>query len=596
MKRRKFLWILILICFFTGLRFVYLPADPPWDISTSAAIFTDECHNVHCVRNKLLFGEWQMDKYNSFIYSPLWTILQYPVLRLLGIGLAQIKVLGIILSFLGMILIYKSFREYFGYGYGILAVTLTGLNYILIMYNRLGLYENLIIFFMVLTLFLWQRAIRTKRYVYFFLTGCAAFLVLVSKGMTAHFLVAFLITLVFSHAFRRGGWRTCLKCLGFSILGIIAVAGVWYLFFYHPNIEEIQVLKSGWLRRFMSPHPVKKILIGTNPVFHRLRFMPATLIVCWFYCIGLLNRRPMKLEPVEMLIFLWLVGAATFPNMLTYNPLRYYLPAIPPLIFLSVIFIMRLAGESDGAQRMIPSCRFYTLNFLFLSGTFFYFVIPYTRHYVHRIAEIAHIQELNILQTLTLSLFLGAGLTFVIAFIVRLRKTLSLISSFNPPIPPFTKGGDREIGGGYRWGCVLRRLVAVFITVAILVINANFYLQWVLEPGYIIRDTSRKLGSMLEPDSLIVGQGVMPLLIETKVRYVQYPNWYEDGKKIFYDYPVTHLYLPDYAGHLRWFKKHYPVVLKYSKKMATYKIWEKKFYLFELNVPPEKRETAFRYR
>ena len=124
----------------------------------------------------------------------------------------------------------------------------------------------------------------------------------------------------------------------------------------------------------------------------------------------------------------------------------------------------------------------------------------------------------------------------------------------------------------------------------------NFYLRWALKPGYIIRDTSRTVGSMLKPDSLVVGQGVMPLLIETKIRYVQYPNWYEDGKTIFYDYPVTHLYLPDYAGHLRWFKKHYPVVLKYSKTIAAYKIWGKKFYLFELNIPAEKREIAFRYR
>ena len=110
---RKFIFAAILICLFTGLRIVNLPSDPPWDLSTSAAIFTDEHHNIYCVRNKILFGEWMMTKWNMYIFSPLWTILQYPILLLLGIGMWQIKILAIILSFLTMILIYRSFKEYF---------------------------------------------------------------------------------------------------------------------------------------------------------------------------------------------------------------------------------------------------------------------------------------------------------------------------------------------------------------------------------------------------------------------------------------------------------------------------------------------------
>ena len=196
---------------------------------------------------------------------------------------------------------------------------------------------------------------------------------------------------------------------------------------------------------------------------------------------------------------------------------------------------------------------------------------------------------MNTLAILTLSLFLGAGLTLLIALVLHLRKVPSPILPLEPST--FVAAGGRE-----RRGYILRKLLAVLVTVAILVVNMNFYLQWVLKPGYTIRDTSREVGKLLKPDSLVMGQGVMPLLIETKIRYVQFPNWNEDGRTIFYDYPVTHLYLSHYVERIRTFKKHYPIVMKYSRVIATYKFWGKKFYLFELNIPPEERESAFKYR
>ena len=569
---RKLVFAAILICIFTGLRIVHLPSDPPWDLSTSAGIFTDEHHNIYCVRNKILFGEWMMTKWNMYILSPLWTILQYPILLLLGIGMWQIKILAIILSFLTMILIYRSFKEHFGYWHGILAVSLVGLNYILMMYNRLGLWENLIMFFMALTLFFWQRAVRTKRHVHFFLAGCAAFLVFVAKGMTAYFVVSFFLALLLTQPSGGAKRKAWLKNLTFGVLGIIAAAFVWYVAFYLPNTEQLELLRSNWTGRAFPKHPVITLLTVTSPILLRFRFMPLTLLACWFYGLQLLNRRYFKIDPVEMLILFWLAGAAAFPSILNYNPMRYFLPAVLPIILASVIFIMRLVSpEPDGLERRAAPLQFYGFLFLYLSATFYYFVIPYTGIYFHEAARVLHIEGMNPWQRLVMSLFLGGGLTLVTGFFMSFGRISGIIA-------------------------VLRKPLAVFFIGGILVVNMKFYLRWALEPTYVIRDSSREVGKILEPDAFILGQGVTPLVIENKIRCLAYPNMFDDGKRLFYDYPVTHLYLSHYANRINSYKKHYPVLMEYSEVIASYEIWGQKFHLFEVNVPPEEREQAFKYR
>ena len=143
---------------------------------------------------------------------------------------------------------------------------------------------------------------------------------------------------------------------------------------------------------------------------------------------------------------------------------------------------------------------------------------------------------------------------------------------------------------------VLRKPLAAFLIGAILAVNMNFYLRWASKPTYVIRDSSREVGKMLKPDAFILGQGVTPLVIENKIRCLAYPNMFDDGKRLFYDYPVTHLYLSHYANRIRTYKKHYPVVMEYSEVIASYKIWGQKFHLFELDIPPEEKERAFKYR
>jgi len=196
-------YIPLMFVLFLGLRFVHLQADPPTGLSFSAGIFVDEMQLIHQVRNKILFGSWEMDRFPSNAYSPLWALLQYGILSTIGVGLWQIKILPVLLSITTLVLIYKALSEYYGFRFGLTAVLLLGLNYTFIMYNRLGLLENLVITVMMTAFFFWQRAVRTENQLYFYLTGVSAGFVFIAKSLHFYLVISIALTFI-AYLFNKG--------------------------------------------------------------------------------------------------------------------------------------------------------------------------------------------------------------------------------------------------------------------------------------------------------------------------------------------------------------------------------------------------------
>ena len=136
----------------------------------------------------------------------------------------------------------------------------------------------------------------------------------------------------------------------------------------------------------------------------------------------------------------------------------------------------------------------------------------------------------------------------------------------------------------------------VYILIIIITIsNVKLYLLWARKRSYKIVKISRELGKILPPDSLIAGIGCMPLVLENKLRCVLAPHPVYDAKDLFTKHNVTHLLLSRYANFSSWYKKHYPLVLEYSEKVAVYRIWHQNFHLSKINVPEDKKEEVFRY-
>jgi len=767
----KKLIILSIFLAFLILRVLHINADPPSGLSFSAGIFVDEMHNVHQIRNKILFGSWKMDQWPSIAYSPIFAVLQYLILSVIGVGLWQIKVLPIILGLASLILVFKSFKEYFGDRSGLIAAVLLGLNYTFVMYNRLGLFENLVILFMALTLFFWQRSVRTEKPVYFFLTGFVAGLAFLAKSMAFHFVIATAFSFIFFII--KNGLKVSLKPAAAGLIGAGLAGILWYFGFYLPFEEDISNVGSSWLNMTFQSGGIGK-LITANPVFHlfyRLKFLPLTLSlsILFIMAIGIKAiREPSKLDPVEIFLLFWSLCGAFFLSLLSYQPTRYYLPILPGIVLITAVGLTRLGDKRRLERPKYSGWRFYLISFLGVVVLLFYFIIPYIKKYypfltrnlllddfsrsgdffVSAIVGIlfasmmgwaVHLKKSGHLTPKVLFSFLFL-LSYILVFFmshpfaaqiaveltsapkdkmrfywsdspgnytetnsngVHIRKgsgtysqTIGSLYSINYlRIDPIRKKGTvfinkisitqpgfetmvfktREqfkqfvplrhieemvvqneglkvksmghdpnfyikLSPAFKTTSFLRYLFAVFIYVSgivlvcyflfksaqwinktdflagfrekylripiivnlvivlIVAINMFYYSSWFLKANYAVYNTSKEIGELLPPDALIAGQGVMAATIQNKIRHVQAPNWFEDKPKLFFNYPITHLFLSYYAGYLGWFKAHYPGVMKHAKVIGKYRILNIDFFLFEIDVPSDMREKAFKYR
>ena len=767
----KKLIIFFIFLAFLILRVLHINADPPSGLSFSAGIFVDEMHNVHQVRNKILFGSWEMDQWPSIAYSPIFAVLQYLILSLIGVGLWQIKVLPIILSIISIILVFKSFKEYFSERSGLIAAVLLGMNYTFVMYNRLGLFENLVIFFMTLTLFFWQRAVRTEKAIYFFLTGFSAGLAFIAKSMAFHFVIATAFSFIFFII--KNGLKISLKPAAAGLIGAGFAGILWYFGFFLPFEEDISNVGSSWLNMTLQSGGIGN-LITANPLFHlfyRLKFLPLTLslAIVFIMAVGIkVIREPSKLDPVEMFLIFWSLCGAFFLSLLSYQPTRYYLPILPGIVLITAVGLTRLDDKKRLEFPKLSSWQFYLVSFLGVVVLLFYFIIPYIRKVYPLLTSSLLLDDFSRSGDLFVSAIVGVLFALIMGWAAHMKKSvhltpkilflsLFLLSCFlvvftshpfgakiaveltsapkdkmrfywsdSPTnyteknskgvhirkgsgtysqtigslysikylrIDPIRKKGTvfinkisitqpgfetmvfktreqfkqfvpvrdieemnvqneglkiKSLGRDphffiklnpvFKSTSFLRYLFSVFlyafgivfvcyflfksvqwfneadflvgfrykylripviinlVITLIVVINMFYYSSWFFKANYAVYNTSKEIGELLPPSALIAGQGVMAATIENKIRHVQAPNWFEDKPKLFFNYPITHLFLSHYAGYLRWFNVHYPRIMEHAKVIGKYRILNINFFLFEIDVPNDMREKAFRYR
>nr|MBC8390859.1 glycosyltransferase family 39 protein [Actinomycetota bacterium] len=663
-----------------------------------------------------------------------------------------------------LLLAYKSFREYYGYKYGLIAVVLLGFNYTFIMYNRLGLYENLVIFFMLLTLFFWQRSVRTEKPLYFGLTGLSAGCAFMAKSMAFYFVgaTAFAMLCYFIQKGLKSTLRQALAGLfGASVAGII-----WFSGCYLPFKEDLTRLGSSWLKLTLGSDIIETI-ISSNPIFPlflRFQFLPLTLglaVIFILFIIYKIIKDPRKINPVEIFIIFWFFSGTFFLGLLSYNPTRYYLPILPPVVLLAALGLARF-GYKEELNLIKPlDWRIYLISFLSTLILSFYFFIPYIRKFNPLMANVYLVSELSRKGDFFVSAFIGLffvliimsvlnwkrirwmnakimfSIIFLMSFIfcflmshpfnsrvqvelnsdvgsgfkiywtkdqrpynqansnaVRINKGKGIYSidignlrsleyfridplrrqgtvcikrieitqpGFEPivfetrgqfeefvPIHhigqmTFQKEGLQITSVGndpylhvkispvfkkvllikyllkaiflafvitaviyflYRIAYFIkqkseytfnlqvenkvRQIIANIAIFLILFINLYYFSKWVSIADYSILNASTEIGQMLAPDALIAGQGVMAVTIQNKIRHVQAPNWYEDKKYLFRNYPITHLFLSNYSGYLEWFKTHYPEVMKNADVIGNYRIQNNIFYLFEINIPKKR--------
>lgn len=542
------------------LRVAHPRADPPYFLDWSGGLYFDEGAFTHNARNKLLFGEWRLDQWNNMDYSPLHNLLVYLLFSAFGIGFVQERLVPITFSGLSLLLFYGLLRDAFGRPTALAGAVLLGTNYLFLMFGRLGLLEIPVTFAATLSLYCFGKAVAGRGDRWFVMGGAASFLVYAFKALGVYVVGAVLVAVAYESFCGAGEARPAR--LGAFLGGLGASIVAWLVAFYLPNREAVSSIGALWLAQ-SAPVTVSQLLTNvlTQPGFVALARIPLTVLLGTgglLVTLYLIVRARGSLHGVEVLAAAWLLGGWTFLALLSYRPVRYYVPLIPPLCLLAV----RLAGRClrpttlDAGVRRDP-----VLYLVVLLGGFsvaFFGLIPYLRWEV----------ELGVRFLLSLAL---VG--------VALGLSALVLRPWSPR--------DVRVRAGIGWGLAALLVVAMGQ-------DLYQYWRWYRSPVEGMVRISRELGRLPGP-AVIAGLSTPALVLENRHRaiYAGREGWFDATPDLFERNPeISHLLLATYNDELLWYYRTFPDVMARARLLKTYHVWKTHLFLYSLRPGESPRLLA----
>lgn len=569
MKRDSFSYLILLgFLLLFGLRLVHIEADPPADLSWSGGLFFDEGALAHNARNKVLFGEWEMDEWNDFYYSPILTYIKWAVFSLFGVGLAQLRIVPVVFSWLTLWILYLTLRITLKRSVAILGIFLLGFNYIYLMYNRIGLTETPFAFFAALTLYFWQRGLHERSLRYaggcMFFAGVSCFTVHIFKTIF-YFLPVPIVALILLWliAGERAERRRLLRLFGYFLAGMVVTMAIWIATFYYPNYDAIH--QAGTYVKILSiPHSVSSFFenVVRTPFFSIFLQTPVILILALGYLlhlIYLLFHHRTKLQPLDVFVSLWFLAHLFFFLGYSYRPTRYYVPIIPSMAVLAALGIMRILQLQDLKFTDKISFWFWAIFWLLGGIVWTYILIPL----MHQYGAVAYITvpRLNLYSNLLAGAILSLAITVVMAWWIRQHR-------------------------GGRWHTPSRFLQGVaFIAILFAVImNSIHYYRWASSPQYVVRNTSRELGTMLD-DAFIAGLETPTLCLENTHRPLYVWENFTNYENTLERFKLTHLFLAEFNDAVGYYRRKFPELMKRAILLKTYWIKGSRFHLYSIVEP-----------
>jgi 4-amino-4-deoxy-L-arabinose transferase-like glycosyltransferase len=526
------LLLCILILLVAGFRIVRITADPPANFGWSGGYFADEGYWSHNARNQALFGNPVQDEWDARVMSPVFAGIQAWMFRLFGVGLAQVRMIGVISSILLALASFFVFRKQFAPQHSFLLALLVSLNYPMMILGRQGILDPFAAALAWTALLLLLNG-----------SGPAAFVagaLFVVSCTTKYLMVYAFVPLAFVPiAYFTGSRKPVLLC----VTGAATALAVWLLLDYLPNRQLIQTYGAYYSsqQNWGLIQVVKNIV--TQPFYLYFLKSPVVLffgnLMLWF-----LVSRLRSVGIVEKVCWVWLVTGIVFFSLWKYRPERYYTSLLPPLAGLAGMALLRIQDVADSFRS--PRSRALILIGIALPSIQCLFFLADAWSGWDMIPQQAGIQASDA------ALFLM--LTGVMVWL------------WKRPNP--------------KW-------VVVAFLIAFAAGDLRSYLRWVMDPPYqaveIAKDLQRRVGT-----GVVAGQWAPEVCLENKVRVVPVWHGFVNSDHPIQKYGITHLLLWRYplGDEAEKFSEWYPEEFRLFHPVTEYTIKDSKLVLYEVNESP----------
>lgn len=523
-------WLLILLT--TGFRIALITADPPANFGWSGGYFADEGYWSHNARNQALFGNPVQDEWDARVMSPVFAGIQTWMFRLFGVGLAQVRLIGVISSILLALSSFFVFRKQFGPQHSFLLALLVSLNYPMMVLGRQGILDPFAAALAWTALLLLLSGSAPAAF--------AAGVLFVASCTTKYLMVYAFVPLAFvPAAYLNGSRKPVLLC----ITGAGTALAAWLLLDYIPNRHLIQTYGSYYSsqQNWGLVQMAKNIM--TQPFYLYFLKSPVVLffgnLMLWF-----LLSRFRSAGIVEKVCWVWLVTGIVFFALWKYRPERYYTSLLPPLAGLAGMALFRIQDVADSV--LSPRSRALILIGLALPAIQCLFFLADAWLGWTMIPKEAGIQNSDA--------------------VLFLMLTGAMFWLWKRPNP--------------KW------VVVVFL-IAFAAGDLRSYLRWVMNPTYqateIAQDLQRRVGT-----GVLAGQWAPEVCLENHVRVVPVWHGFVNSERPIQRYGITHLLLWRYplGDEAEKFSEWYPEDFKRFHPVTEYTIKDSKLVLYQVNEPP----------
>ena len=547
-------------------------ADLPSHITFSGSILTDEGNQCHNSRSKALYGEWFPDDWRITNYNPILPYIKYFVFKLFGAGLFQMRLVNYLFAFLSLLFFFLTLKSYFQRNplFALLGTFFLGINFLYVMYNKIGTFETSITFWVILTLYFLEKYRAGKKSVFLLLTGVSTFMTFIFKSIMAYILplpfAAFILIHLFDSEKTKIPLKKSAQHILFIFLGVLILFIPWYLFHYLPNREWIIGAAGQYMGKLMFPHGVDAafrnfLSFPWKNQFYKIPmvWLSAVLFIPLFF--RRLTAKKANLTEIGYTLFFFAHTAVFF--VISYRPTRYFIPVIPAMVFMTTVLFERWYLYSSSMSKgevtsfgPVKKSILLVIDVLWLSLAAYFCLIPLYSRYIHAIPR----------PGLSVYYFIISALLVALFYFIK-NRCLTF---------PREKLNTRYI---------LLPLIGIMAAIS-LFINFKYYLQWNADKTYTIRNISRDLGEKLE-NAYIGGMTSTVAVLENRHRALWlYPNFVNWDKHTFEKYPLTHALLgTDVSREIIHFFNRWPERMNRAALLKVYHIKDYFLHLYSFVDP-----------
>ncbi|MEW6455912.1 MAG: glycosyltransferase family 39 protein [Acidobacteriota bacterium] len=344
---------LILIVIFTCLKLINLDSDPPPFMSV--AEYGDPAQYAYNARNKVIFGTWEIDeKWNLMWLTIVPHYVTYLTFLIFGVSIKSMNLVPLFFSAMILLIFYLILKDSFSEKIALVGVIILGTNFLFFTYSRIADRIPEMLFFALLSIFLWQKGIKGFPILLFF-SGICLWLAYNSKPKILYFIAIFFIAHVLEIIGKRERIKKAMVDTTYLLTGLILSIFVWLFLTYIPH-REIYERFGSYNIRIMFANIKKDILFhwfSRAPFSIHETFVPIGIFVSilMFFLIRAYFHKKEKLTPLEVMGFCWAGFGYSLHSILFWRPLRYYFDFLFPMLFIFFGFAHRVFGNRDAYSK-----------------------------------------------------------------------------------------------------------------------------------------------------------------------------------------------------------------------------------------------------